>query len=262
MNELLNASDVSFAYGDRRALCGVSVSIASNQILGVLGPNGSGKSTLIRTLLGQLVVASGSIEWDGKPIAGWSRRELAKRVAYLPQSPSADPDQTVHEVLRLGRSPYWRAFGIESARDERVVRDVAARLELTDLLGRPMAELSGGQRQRVFIGRCLVQEPAALLLDEPSTFLDLRHQVELLRSLRALARERSLGVLMASHDLNLAAMFCDRLIVLKEGAVTANGTPQDVMHPDVLARAFEVTMEIAKTESGRSVVVPVIAGSP
>src|SRR5262249_29813120 len=151
----------------------------------------------------------------------WTRRELARRVAYLPQSPVADAGQTVIDTLRLGRSPYWSAFGIESPRDEQVVRSVSARLGLDDLLSRPLDELSGGQRQRVFVGRCLVQEPAAMLLDEPSTFLDLRHQVELCQLLRQLAKEQSIGVLMASHDLNLAAAYANRVVVLSEGTIAA-----------------------------------------
>src|SRR5204863_2343542 len=123
------------------------------------------------------------------------------------------------EVLRLGRAAYWGAFGIESPRDAEIVREIATLLELGDLLNHRMDELSGGQRQRVFVGRCLVQEPAAMLLDEPSTFLDLRHQVELCALLKKLSRERNIGVLMASHDLNLAGGFCDRLMLLHDGAI-------------------------------------------
>jgi iron complex transport system ATP-binding protein len=256
LNALLRASNLSFAYGDRVALRDVSISLEAGQLVGILGPNGSGKSTLIRTLLGQLKAASGSVEWDNRPIDAWRRRDLARRVAYLPQSPAADADQTVLDVLRLGRAPYWQAFGIESPRDHQVVVSVARQLELTDLLTRPMDELSGGQRQRVFVGRCLSQEPAALLLDEPSTFLDLRHQLELFRLLRSLASERSMGVLMASHDLNLASMFCDRLVLLKEGSIRAEGGPLEILRADVLANVFDVAMETVSGADGRVIVVP------
>ena len=256
MSELLKASNLTFAYGERVALREVSVSLAPGQLVGILGPNGSGKSTLIRTLFGQLHARSGSIEWDEKPIDAWRRRDLARRVAYLPQSPSADPDQTVLDVLRLGRAPYWHAFGIESEHDEVVVRRVCSQLALDDLLARPISDLSGGQRQRVFVGRCLVQEPAALLLDEPSTFLDLRHQLELFRMLRMLATDKSIGVLIASHDLNLAAMFCDRLMLLREGAVAAEGPPADVLRADVIESVFDVQMETLHTADARPIVVP------
>ena len=253
---MLRASNVSFSYGARVALREVSVNLGAGELVVILGPNGSGKSTLIRALLGHLAAQSGAIEWEGRALRDWRRRDLARRVAYLPQSPTADPDQSVTDVLRVGRAPYWHAFGIESARDESVVRDVAEQLQLTDLLNRPIAELSGGQRQRVFIGRCLVQEPAAMLLDEPNTFLDLRHQVDLLRLLRTLTKERGLGVLMASHDVNLAGAHADRMIVLDRGRVAAQGMPAEVMRAEVLAPVFELEMETIAGESRVPIVVP------
>jgi iron complex transport system ATP-binding protein len=236
----LKSSSIAFAYSDRPALRGVDLTLSAGEVVALLGPNGSGKSTLIKCLLGHLH-ADGAIAWDGKPLAAWTRRELARRVAYLPQSPVAESSQTVVDVLRLGRSPYWSAFGLESPRDEEVVRSVSAKLGLDPLLSRPMDELSGGQRQRVFVGRCLVQEPAALLLDEPSTFLDLRHQVELCQLLRQLAKEQSIGVLMASHDLNLAVAYADRVIVLCDGTVAASGTV-GVLEPEMLSRVYGVPM--------------------
>jgi iron complex transport system ATP-binding protein len=251
---MLDAANVIFNYGDRPALRGVGVSLNSGEVVALLGPNGSGKSTLIKVLLGHLH-AQGTIEWDGKPLQNWSRRELAKRVAYLPQSPVFEPGQRVIDCLRLGRSPYWSAFGIESSRDETVVRSVSSQLQLDDLLHRPMEELSGGQRQRIFVGRCLVQEPAVLLLDEPNTFLDLRHQVELCQLLRRLSKEQSIAVLMASHDLNLAAAFADRVVVLSDGVVAAQGTA-DVLEPQMLSRVYGVAMIRLERPGGSPVLVP------
>src|SRR3954469_7126351 len=155
MSELLTASSLTFAYADAPVLRDVSVALRAGEVVSLLGPNGSGKSTLIRCLLGLLEIRSGAIEWDGRPIAQWSRRDLARRVAYLPQTPTVEPQHTVVDVLRLGRAAYWTAFGIESVRDDSVVRETAASLGLTDLLHRRMDELSGGQRQRVHVGRCL-----------------------------------------------------------------------------------------------------------
>ena len=246
---LVTADHLSFAYGDRVALRDVSVAHAAGELVTIIGPNGSGKSTLIRALLGQHDV-SGTIEWESRPIRSWRRRELARRVAYLPQSPTADPDQRVGDVLRLGRAPYWGAFGIESVEDDSIIRRASDRLGLADLLDRPMAELSGGQRQRVFVGRCLVQQPAAMLLDEPNTFLDLRHQVELLRLLRDLTRGERLGVLMASHDLNLAGAYADRVIVLSDGRVAAVGTPREVVRGEVLGPVFGVELETIERPAG------------
>ena len=255
---LLAAAGLDFAYGDRPVLRGVTLTLSAGEVVALLGPNGSGKSTLLRVLLGQLHPSSrADVRWDGVPVESWSRRDLARRVAYLPQSPTSEPGERVGGVLRLGRSPYWGAFGLESGRDVDVVRSVAETLDLSGLLDRPMDELSGGQRQRVLVGRCLAQEPAALLLDEPTTFLDLRHQVELLQLLRRLAREQGVGVLMASHDLNLAAATADRAVLLDAGSVAAEGTPDSVLQPDALSRVYGVPMgRVGGTGGGPPFVFP------
>jgi iron complex transport system ATP-binding protein len=257
MSELLKASQVTFAYTDRPVLKEIALSLSAGEIVALLGPNGSGKTTLIRALLGHLH-ASGSIRWDEKELRFWRRRDLARRVAYLPQTPTVEPDQRVIDVLRLGRAPYWQLFGIESSHDAEVVDRVTQLLELSDLLNRRMDHLSGGQRQRVFVGRCLVQEPAAMLLDEPSTFLDLKSQIELCTLLKKLAAEQKIGVLMASHDLNLAGMIADRIILLKDGAVARDGPPDAVLQPDILESVYGVRMERIDRGTGRAGVFPVI----
>ena len=257
---LLEANNLSFAYGDRAVLRDVSLQLSGREVVALLGPNGAGKSTLLRVLLGQLA-GSGSIKWGERELRTWARRQLARTVAYLPQAPAAEDEQLLGDVLRAGRAPYWRAFGIESSADAAIVQDVARQLDLSELLTRPMAELSGGQRQRVFIGRCLVQQPKAMLLDEPSTFLDLRHQVELAQLLRRLAREHGIAVLMASHDLNLASAFADRLVVLHEGTVAAEGPPSRVLEPELLSRVYGLTLRrIDPPEGGPPVISPVIEG--
>ena len=257
MSHLLQATNVSFSYGPLQALRDVSLRLFVGEVVALIGPNGSGKSTLIRTLLGTLRAAGGEIEWDDKPLRKWNRRQLARHVAYLAQTPVYEPGQTVIEALRLGRSPYWTLFGIESPRDEQVVRDVAARLGLKDILHRPLDQISGGQRQRVFVGRALVQEPRAILLDEPNTFLDLKHQVELMSLLRSLAKERNVGVLMASHDLNLAASGADQLILLDRGVVVSDGKPQQVLDPPTLSRVYGVPMASVPRDEGKPpLVVP------
>jgi iron complex transport system ATP-binding protein len=241
-SELLAASVIHFSYGDRAVLRDIALSLAPGRIVALLGPNGSGKTTLIRALLGQ-VHARGTIQWDGKNLSQWNARELAKRVAYLPQSPTIDPEHRVMDVLRLGRAPYWQMFGIETTHDAEVVASVAAELGLSDMLSRRLETLSGGQRQRVFLGRCLVQEPAAMLLDEPNTFLDLKHQIELGALLRKLARERNIAILMASHDLNLAGMIADEIALLKDGRVLKHGSPNQVLEPAILQEVYGVAMQ-------------------
>jgi iron complex transport system ATP-binding protein len=249
--QLLRARDLGFAYAiDRPVLRGINLTLATGEVVALLGPNGSGKSTLIRALLGQLQ-ASGEIAWQNRAIGAWRKRELARVVAYLPQAPAFELEQTVHDVLRIGRAPYWGAFGVESPRDGQIVEDVARSLHLDEFFSRRVDQLSGGQRQRVFVGRCLVQEPRAMLLDEPGTFLDLRHQVELLQLLRRLASDQGVGVLLASHDLNVAASLADRLILLDGGTLAADGPPADVLDPALLERVYGVAMDRIDRGAGR-----------
>jgi iron complex transport system ATP-binding protein len=255
METLLTATDISFAYGDRVALRGVSLTLAAGEVVSLIGPNGCGKSTLLLSLFGHLH-ATGMVTWNGKSLSKWRRRELAKTVAYLPQAPRFDSGQTVRQVLQLGRAPYWGAFGLESSSDETIADDVAKLLGLTDLLDRPMENMSGGQRQRVFVGRCLTQQPRALLLDEPNTYLDLKHQVDLCHLLKDLAKSQNLAVLMASHELNVAGAYADRLILLNNGSVAASGTAGEVLKPEILSPVYNVTIQRFDGAGGNPVVVP------
>ena len=256
MTSLLSAKNVHGAYNSKQVLHDVSLDLNAGEIVALLGPNGSGKSTLLRALLGQLPGFSGQITWSNRPLHDWSLRDLAKTVAYLPQVPTWEPSQRIHEVLRLGRAPYWGPFGLESTEDQRIVEQIAQRLDLADLLHRRMDQLSGGQRQRVFLARCLAQQPKALLLDEPNTFLDLKHQLELAQLLRSLARDQNLAILLASHDLNLAGSFADRLILLHDGAVAATGIPGEILRPELLERVYQVSMHSITAPDGRPVVFP------
>jgi iron complex transport system ATP-binding protein len=251
---ILSSSEVSFSYGDRPALQNISLSLQTGEVVAIIGPNGSGKSTLIKSLLGHLA-ATGQIRWQDTNLRDWRLRDLSRVVAYLPQSPRHDPGQTVMDVLRLGRAARWGAFGLESSADERITCEVAHTLNLDDVLDRPMDQMSGGQRQRVFIGRCLTQQPAALLLDEPNTFLDLRHQIELWQILRKLARESAMAVLVASHELNIAGGFADRMILLHEGRVAADGSPNEVLRPEVLSPVYGVPL-VRHGDTDHPIVVP------
>jgi len=254
MSGLLEAQHVSFSYSATPTLRDISLSLEPGQIVSLLGPNGSGKSTLIKLLLGYLR-GDGRILWQGRPLSSWRRSELARNIAYLSQSPPADPFQRVVETLRFGRTPYWSAFGLESARDVRMVKETSALLNLDELMDRPLDQLSGGQRQLVFLGRCLVQEPRVMLLDEPNTFLDLKHQVELLQLLRRLAKERALAILLASHDLNLAGAFADKLVLLDHGQIAAAGPPADVLREDILSRVYGLPIDRIERD-GAALVFP------
>jgi len=256
MSRLLEVSNLTVSYGDNvLAVRDVNLTFLTGEVVALIGPNGSGKSTLIKALLGT-VKARGRIKWDGVPVQQWSRRHLARYVAYLAQSPVYEAGQTVIDALRLGRAPYWSMFGIASARDEQIVSDIASRLDLTGILDRPLDAISGGQRQRVFVGRALAQEPRAILLDEPNTYLDLKHQVELMSLLRTLSREKNVGVLMASHDLNLAASGADIMLLLDQGQVVAEGDAEQVLKPELLTRVYGVPMESIPRAGKPPLVVP------
>jgi len=239
---IVTASSLTVTLGGRAVVSDVSLALSRGEMVALIGPNGSGKTTLLRAILGH-VHSAGSIAWNGRPLSQWRSRDLAKVVAYLPQVPSFEPGDRVVDVLRLGRSPHRSMLGLETERDDVVVNEVAIELDLIDLLNRPLETLSGGQRQRVFLGRALTQEPNALALDEPATYLDMRHQVDLYSLLVRLKRDQQLGILIAAHDLNLVALHCDRAVVLKDGRIVASGPIEESMSEQTLQDAFGVRMK-------------------
>jgi iron complex transport system ATP-binding protein len=236
---LIEAINVTFAYAKRPVLRDLSVLVRPGEIVSLVGPNGCGKSTLLRLLLGQLH-GSGKIRWDNKDLAQWSARDLARKTAYLPQHPTWTPGLSVLETITAGRYPHLGVLGVERERDERAARHAADLLGLSPDLAAPIDTLSGGQRQRTLLARCLAQEPAALLLDEPDTYLDLRASAALAGILRNLARDRNLAILMASHDLHLAAAIADRVLLLTDGTLIAEGPPRAVLTPENLERVYGV----------------------
>jgi iron complex transport system ATP-binding protein len=254
---LLSMQNIAVTRGKARVLDGVSLSLSSGTLTALIGPNGSGKTTLLRAAM-ELIPATGSVAWNDVELSRYRRAELSQLVAYLPQGSTWLPGQTVEATLRSGRAIRAGPFGFESALDVQVVQELAERLLLTDLLARPMSSLSGGQQQRVLLGRCLAQQPKALLLDEPATFLDLRFQVEVYSLVRDLVRRDGLGVLMASHDLNLAGEFADQVVLLREGKVVASGEPSQVIRAHILSDVFGVKMAELRDGRGRYVVAPVV----
>lgn len=240
---LLEARDLTFGYGEREVLTGVSVSAERGEIVALLGPNGCGKSTLLRLLLGQLR-GRGRVVWDGRELADWTPRQLARFAAYLPQQPVFPAGIRVGDAIAMGRYPHLGLLGLESQRDVAVVREAAGLMDLSEHLRRPVAELSGGQRQRVFVARCLAQEPTAMLLDEPDTFLDLQHVAQLATLLRDLSRHRAgrprMGVILATHNLHLAAAVSDRVLLMSQGKVAASGPPAEVITPERIQDVYGV----------------------
>jgi iron complex transport system ATP-binding protein len=240
----MRAEGVSYAYPEKLALDRVSVDIHPGEIVGLVGPNGSGKSTLIRCLSRGLVPQHGHIWIDDVDLARLSPRQVARRVAVVPQSFDVPPGFTAFEIVLMGRTPHLGWFEPEGERDRLIARRVMEQTGTWGLANSPADHLSGGERQRVIIARALAQEPQALLLDEPTAHLDVRHQVEVMELVRHLAEATGLAVLGVFHDLNLAAQYCQRLILLKEGHIYAAGDPWSVITADKLRAVYDVDLSI------------------
>lgn len=229
---------VSFSYGTRRVLDRVSLHLNPAERVAVIGANGAGKTTLLKMIGGVLRAGTGSVHIDGGDVRDIPRRQMARLVAVVPQELVIPFSFTVREMVELGRSAYMSFFGGFSAADHRAVDHAMHVTDSTCLASRIVNELSGGERQRVLIAMALAQQPRILLLDEPTQRLDLTRQAEILDLIRDISAQRGLTVLAAIHDLNLAALYFDRLIVLSDGAIVADGTPGEVIKAEVLEPAY------------------------
>lgn len=239
---LLEAAGVAVDAGRRRVVEGVSLALRPGQLVVVLGPNGAGKSTLLRALAGLVVPSQGAILLDGQPIGALSRRDVARRVAVVPQQIELPEDQTVREVVASGRAPHRNALFWPNPGDAAIVEEALASCDLLPLADRPLAHLSGGEQRRAIVARALAQTTPILLLDEPTAHLDLKHAHELLLLLRRLIDRRDLAALAVLHDLNLAARFADHVILLRAGAIAAQGSPSEVLQPATLEAVFEIPL--------------------
>ncbi|PWV55135.1 ABC transporter ATP-binding protein [Nocardiopsis sp. L17-MgMaSL7] len=244
----LDLDSVRFAYRRHRVLEDVSLSVEEGRFCALLGPNGSGKSTLAKIVARVLRPESGSVSFGGRDLLAAPRREHARVVAYVPQSGEAPFDQSVRDAVLLGRTPH---IGLRPSRLDREVVDRAIdQLGLTDLRDRQLSQLSGGQAQRVLIARALAQEPKVLLLDEPTSALDLRYQIETLQIVRAVTRTQGVTALIAIHDLNHAAHFCDQAVLLHGGRIVADGPPSRAYDPQVLSSVYGLDVRVNSGEGG------------
>jgi len=228
MNKL-EVREISLSYNHVPVVDQVSFQLQPGELFGLICPNGCGKPTIIKALSRVLSVRSGEIHLDGRALRSISHRELAKTIGVVPQNPNLPETFTVTEIVLLGRNPYLGLLRSESARDLEIVQEAMRQTGVDDLADRRIGELSGGERQRVTIARVLAQQPQAILLDEPPANLDIAHQIEVLNLLRRLCHERQMAVLIALHDLNMAAQYCDRLILMKKGRLYAQGLAQQVI---------------------------------
>jgi len=235
---------VSFSYSNGFVLHEVSLTISPGEMVGLLGPNGCGKTTLLRLASGVVSPGLGNVYLDGARMKKLSRKQVARRVAVVPQYFRMPFDFKVGEVVLLGRTPFVRGFAGETAEDRAVVDDALRLVGMYDLRRRYFNDLSGGEQQKVVLAVALAQEPEVLLLDEPTAHLDINHQVEILELVRALNREHGVTVMAAMHDLNLAALFFDRLVMLKGGALFADGPPREVLTEENVREVFSASVRV------------------
>lgn len=236
---VLSARGISHSYGRMPVLVGVDLRVCRGEVLGLIGPNGSGKTTLLRTLFGALRPQEGTVTFDGRPLAQLSSRQIAQRIAVVVQEPQSELMLSVADMVLLGRTPHLGLFSRRGSRDDEIA---AAALEKVGALGlahRAVSELSGGEKQRVLIARALVQEADCLLLDEPTNHLDIGYQHQVLDLVRSL----DMTAVVILHDLNLAARYCDRLVLLDQGRVRATGDVREVLRPELIEPVYGVGVE-------------------
>jgi len=238
---MIEVKGVSKRYGELSALKNMNWSIKEGEWWGIIGPNGSGKSTLLQLISGVDKITSGELKIRGRHVSDYSRRELSQMLAVLQQDGLPAINYPVRDIVEMGRFPFQDWIGRDKGKNATtIVDDIMNRLQLIDLGDRPLDELSGGQRQRVALGKVMAQEPQILLLDEPTTYLDIYHQLQFMELVANWRQETGITVIAVLHDLNLAAQFCDKLLVLQEGEVVGIGTPDEILTEDNIRLVYEV----------------------
>ena len=254
----LAAENLSSGYGDHRIVDSVHHEFAAGRITSIIGPNGCGKSTLLRTLARLINPSGGAVKLAGRPLSDFGSKELARRVAMLPQTPTAPEGISVFDLVGRERTPHQGLFGRWSSEDFEATARALEDTKIADLADRPVDELSGGQRQRVWIAMALAQQTDVLLLDEPTTYLDLKHQLEVLDLLTDLNRQRGTTIIMVLHDLNLAARYSDELVAMRSGTVKRAGSSHDVITDTTLRDVFDLEASIvADPVSGLPSIMPI-----
>lgn len=240
----LTMSQMRYEASTRTILSSVDLTLEKGRVYGLVGPNGSGKSTLLKIIARQINPSSGSLVVGGEPAAKWGARAFARQVAYMPQFTPATDGMTVRELVALGRFPWHGTLGRFTKTDGDMVEEAIRRTDLQPFADRMVANMSGGERQRAWIAMMLAQNAQCLLLDEPTSALDLAHQATVLSLLRELSHERELTIVVVLHDVNLASRYCDEMIALNSGQISARGTPASIMQSEVLKSVFGVDMGV------------------
>lgn len=245
----LRASKITVAYQEKKIITDLSVTFKANKITTIIGANGCGKSTLLKALTRIWPLEKGSVFLDKKPLLILDTKEIAQKIAFLPQAPKLATATKVYDLVSYGRYPYQKGFGRLSADDQQKIEWALELTKTKHLRDQLVEDLSGGQRQRVFIAMTLVQDTDIVVLDEPTTYLDMNHQLEIMEILQKLNKEENKTIIMVLHDLNLAARFSDEMLAMKKGQLICQGTVPEVMTPQVLRDVFEIDAQLIKDES-------------
>jgi iron complex transport system ATP-binding protein len=246
----LRADKATIRYGAVRALTDFSLTLNAPEIVALIGPNGSGKSTALHALAGLAPLASGSVTVDGRPVSSWPRRALARRISLLPQAPIAPEAMTVDQLVRQGRFAHLGLFQPFTAKDTEAVAWALEHTGLVELADRDLRALSGGERQRAWIAAALAQEASTLLLDEPTSFLDIGHQIEVLELLCRLSKSRGVSVVLSIHDINHALAIAERVLLLDRGALRFEGRPEDLAAGALVGDVFAVKGRFTRSGAG------------
>jgi len=254
---MLEINALSAAYFETEVLREVSLSVESGEILALVGPNGAGKSTLVRAVSGVIPISGGKVRLNGVDLKGLGYMQRARYLAVVPQARELPAAFTVYQTVLLGRTPYLSWLGIAGPKDHAIVQLALERTHTDQLAGRRVSDLSGGEQQRVLLARALAQDAPILLLDEPTTHLDLQHQSNLLNLVRQLCQENNLSVLMVLHDLNLAGLYADRVALMNAGCILATGSPEQVLTAENLSSVYHVPVNvIPHPDYGTPLVLP------
>lgn len=248
---LLEAQDVTFSYGRAQVLHGVSLALSAGELVGIAGPNGAGKSTLLHTMTGYLRPSSGRVLLEGRAVDKLSRRDVAARVAFVGQKSAVTFSFSVLEIVLMGRQPYAGLASFDSEQDVQIAMRSLEQVGIPQLASKYYDQLSGGEQQLVLLARALAQQAAIIILDEPVTFLDLKHQYEIMNLLRALTG-RGTAVLATLHDLNVAARWCSRLALMKTGRIVACDSPDRLLEPSLLQEIYSVPLTVTSGPGNQS----------
>ncbi len=255
MERIIEGQNIIFSYDGMEVLKGINISISKGRMIGVLGANGAGKSTLLKILCGVLNPKSGRLLYNSREIKYVDKREAAKRISYVPQNLTFGFPFTVAEVVLMGRAPYIGRFEFERETDWKVAIHAMETVGIAHLQDRLVTEISGGERQLTSLARAVAQEPEIMILDEPATFLDVKHKTEVMRLLKRLKDEKNISVVAATHDIFSVLFYFDEIILLKDGKIFAEGSPEEILKEEILTAVYEIGVTVKK-ENGKIFVLP------